>query len=147
MADPFDPPQVHCRHLLVCRTIWQNPADPDEGYSLGRVVIHVRPPAGDGYGFTIPRLFAYAELFGTPDEYTIRIELAAITATADGDEDAAFVRVWGPWDVAISGDGLVEPFGIPLPAVEFPDPGVYEFTLWVDGFEEPVGRERVEARE
>lgn len=53
----------------------------------------------------------------------------------------------GPWDIVVTGDSYVEAFGLQLVQVPFDVPGMYEFQLWVDGFEEPAGRERVEAWE
>lgn len=34
-----------------------------------------------------------------------------------------------------------------LLGVFIPEAGVYEFQLWADGFDGPIGRERIEARE
>ena len=72
-----------------------------------------------------------------------------IIATEDGEEveaDAEPVE-WPPRGVAIPGDNYAEAFGFPLARVPFVEPGVYEFQLWADGFDEPIGRERIEARE
>jgi hypothetical protein len=146
---PFEPPELFCRHLLVCRTIWYDAGNPDDGYSLGRVVIHVHPPEDHEYGYLEPRLFGYAQLFGTPDEYTCRVRLVRIQEDETADEIPSEPQIaeWGPWDIAVTGDSFVEAFGFQLVRVPFDAPGVYEFQLWVDGFEEPIGRERVEAQE
>lgn len=102
MTDPdaellFEPPELFCRHLLVCRTIWYESGNPDDGYSLTRVIIHVHPPEGQEYGYSEPRLFGYAQLFGTPGEYTIRVRLIRIHLDEDGVEitDDAQVSEWG----------------------------------------------------
>lgn len=152
MTDPdADPerPELFCRHLILCRTIWYDAGNPDEGYSLGRVIVHIRPPEGHGFGYLEPRLFLYVQLFGDPGEYTVRVRLARIETTEDSDVEGneGEMPEWGPWDVAVTGDSYVESFGIPLVRVPFDGPGVYEFQLWADGFGEPVARERVEARE
>jgi hypothetical protein len=71
-----------------------------------------------------------------------------ITATEDGDEveeDDEPVE-WPHRGVAIPGDNFAEAFGFPLARVPFVEPGVFEFQLWADGFDEPISRERVEAR-
>jgi hypothetical protein len=71
MTDPdFDPepPELFCRHLILCRTIWYDAANPGDGYSLGSVLIHVRPSDDRGFGFLAHRLFLYAELQGTLGE-------------------------------------------------------------------------------
>ena len=31
------PPELHCRHLLVCRTVWYDAERPEEGFSLGKL--------------------------------------------------------------------------------------------------------------
>jgi hypothetical protein len=142
---PYDPPEVHCRHLIVCRSMWYS-ADADDGYSLGRLVVTVRPDAGQGFGFVIPRLFAFAQLFGTPGTYAVCIWLVPVDVGEDGESQGPPVR-WGPWEFEVTGFELVESRGFVLEEVPFERPGVYEFQLRLDGDDEPVGRERVEARD
>jgi hypothetical protein len=137
-----DDPNLRCAHFIACHTLWYDSANLDAGYSLGRVIVQLRPPASDVFAFTVPRLFLYAQLWGTLDEYTLRIRL--VRAEDEDDPDAP---EFGPWDVALVGDVYVEAFGFSLTQVPFAEPGVYEFQLWADGFDEPIGRERIEVRE
>lgn len=148
MDDPNDPADfVVCPHLLACHTIWYDNTNPDAGYSLGRVVVHLRPADGQGFPFRTPRLFLFAQLYGTPGEYVMRIRYLRVGVADDGEEWVAEVDQYGPWEIAIPGDNYVECFGLPLLNLSFPEQGVYEFQLWLDGFDEPLGRERIEARE
>ena len=144
--DPTDEPEVACRHLLVCRTLWYDPGNPDDGYSLGRVVVNVRPGDGGAGPYVVPRLFAYTQLFGTVGDYDARVRMVRVDRDEDGDEVSGESAEWGPWPSPITGLDLVESHGFVLMGVPFDGPGVYEFQLWVDGFDEPVGRERIEAR-
>ena len=142
-----DEPELYCAHFIACHTIWYDSTNLDAGYSLGRVIVQLRPPSADPFAFTIPRLFLYAQLWGTLDEYTLRIRLVRVPADdADGTDDSDAPE-FGPWDVALAGDAYVEAFGFLLTHVPFEEPGVYEFQLWADGFQEPIGRERIEVRE
>ncbi len=49
--------------------------------------------------------------------------------------------------VAISGLKYMEEFAYPIGPVPFREAGLYEYQLWADGFDEPIARERVMARE
>lgn len=143
-----DPPrELRCYHMILCHTMWHLPDDPDAGYSLGRVVVQVRPPGGDGYGFQLPRLFVYVQLLGTPGEYTFRVRQVPIGTDEDGDEVEGEPAEYGPWDVLVTNEEYVESLGLPLPKVSFPSPGVYEFQFWADGFDEPLAAERILAKE
>jgi hypothetical protein len=142
-----DPPIVVCSHLIACGEINSDPENADSGYSLGQILVHVRPSDQRGFPFSASRIYLFAQLHGTPGEYTIRVRQVRI-GVVDGDEVQGEGVEYGPWDISIPGDNYVECFGIPLTGVPFPEAGVYEFQLWVDGVEEnPLGRERVEARE
>lgn len=142
-----DPPELYCRHLLICQTIWYDPENFDSGHSAGRLVVHIRPPKDYGYPFTVAKLFALVQLFGTPGEYTVRIPMTRIVVSDDGDEIEEPVTEFGPWDVLVTGDAFVETFGLALIRVPFREVGVYEFQVWVDGFDAPLARERLQARE
>jgi hypothetical protein len=139
-------PDVGCRHLLICRTIWYDPGNPDEGYSLGRLVVNVRPHDGAEGPFVVPRLFAFTQLFGTVGDYDARVRLVRVELNEDGDEVFGEPTEWGPWSCPITGLDLVESHGFVLVDVPFGEPAVYEFQLWLDGFDEPSGQERVEVR-
>ena len=151
--DAFDPEPADdsrylaCATLLACHTMWYDNTNTDAGYSLGRVIVHVRPADASGFPFRLFRMFLFAQLHGTPDEYLLRVRLVRIGATDEGEETVTELRDFGPWEIAIPGDNYVECFGLALLQVWFPEPGVYEFQLWADGFDGPLGRERVEARD
>lgn len=133
-----------CSHLLVCHTLWYDNANADAGFSLGRVVVHLRPDPGNGFPLRVRRLFLYAQLHGTSGDYLFRARFVRLDA--DGDE-AEELRVFGPWERQVPGENYLECFGFQLDNVFLPEPGVYEFQLWADEFDEVVGRERIEARE
>jgi hypothetical protein len=122
--DTPDPPAVHCRHLLICRTLWYDPSKTDEEYSLGRLVVSLRPPTGSGGRFIVPRLFAFAQLYGEADDYDVMVRLVRLN---EDDEQELFE--WGPWPSPVIGLDLVESHGFLLENVPFDGPGVYEFRL------------------
>jgi hypothetical protein len=144
---PFEPPELFCRHLLVCRTIWYDPNKPDDGFSLGGLLVHLRPTDEHGFPLRVPRLFLFAQLFGTPGEYEVTPRLVPIYLSEDEDETEGDPIEFARRTIALTGDDFVEGFGIPLRGVPFEAPGAYEFQLRVERFDEPIGRERIEARE
>lgn len=50
---------------------------------------------------------------------------------------------WGPWLTPITGLDLVESRVYRINNIPFAAPGVYEFQLWIDGFDEPIAGEQV----
>ena len=149
--NPDRPAKVHCRHFILCKTVWYDPTVPDD-FSLGHVVIHLRPPNGSFPAY-FERLFAHFQLYGTPGEYRYRIRLVRIdTEGYDGEEeiqlggDSEPLEWPGSRPVVVSGEDFVDPFAVPLKDVEILEAGVYEFQLWIDGLDETVGRERIQAR-
>jgi hypothetical protein len=92
------------------------------------------------------RIFLLAQLHGTPGDYVLRVRQLQIEVTEDEEEETE-LRLFGPWEVAVPGDNYVECFGLQLNNVFVPEVGVYEFQLWTDGFDEPLARERIQARE
>jgi hypothetical protein len=142
-----EPPSLVCARLLACGGIRYDPADPDAGYSLERVLVHVRPAGRQGFPFRLPRICLFAQLHGTPGDYVLRVRMVRI-----GLEDGEAVELdepvhFGPWEIELPGGNYVECYGIPLTDVPFPESGVYEFQLWADGFDRMLMNERVEARE
>lgn len=138
----MDAPDVYCRHLIITRTIWYEPAREDP-YTLGRVVVNVRPEEPTDGVFVLPRLFAYFQIHGDRGEYDIRIKLGHVELDDEGDETITVSAAWGPWPCEITGFEFVEARAAELPGVTFDGPGIYEFQLWIDGIDEPIGRERV----
>jgi hypothetical protein len=151
-VDAFDPnaadgsPNLVCPHFIACHTVRYDDVDEDAGYTIERVIVHVRPDDANGFPARQPRLCLFAQLFGTPGDYTLRVRLLRLRVN-DDEEAVATRRDFGPWTVQISGEHYVQCFAMALTNVWFPEPGVYEFQLWVDGFDDPLGRERIQARE
>lgn len=108
--DDFDPESADdsrslvCSTLLACHTIWYDNTNPDAGYSLGRVIVHVRSPAPYGFPLRVFRTFLFAQLHGTPDEYVLRVRMVRIGATEEGEEVEVPLRDFGPWEIAIPGE-------------------------------------------
>ncbi len=81
-----EPPHLVCSHLLACHTLWYDNTNADSGYSLGRVIVHVRPDDGGGFPFRLFRFFLFAQLHGTPAEYVVRVKLVRIEVDAEQEE-------------------------------------------------------------
>jgi hypothetical protein len=151
-VDALDPEQADgarnlvCAHFIACHAVRYDDVDVDAGCTLERVIVHVRPGDASGFPFRVPRMFVFAQLFGTPGDYALHVRLLRI-GVIDDEEVVQSQRDFGPWAVLITGENYVECFGLPLTDVWFLEPGVYEFQLWADGFDEPRARERVQARE
>ena len=124
--------------------LWYDPEKPDEGHSLGRVVVTVRPPEGVVGPFVVPRLFAYFQLHGDIGDYTAWISMVQVEITDDGDEVDRPVTQWGPQTAPVSGLEYVDGQGMILNVVPFDGPGVYEFRLWLAECDDVVAMERVE---
>lgn len=150
--DAFDPagsngsPNLTCAHFIACHAVRYDDEDADAGYSLERVIVHARPRDGNGFPSRVPRVFVFAQLFGTPGDYALRVSLLRIGVTDDG-EVVQTRRDFAPKTVAVTGESYVECFALAVAGVWFPEPGIYEFRLWVDEFDEPLARERIQARE
>lgn len=137
--------RLACAHFIACYGVRYDSADADAGHTLERVIVQVRPRDGNGFPFRVARLFVYAQLFGTTGDYAIRVHLLRI-GTSDEGETVLTRREFGPMAIQITGENYVEGFAIPLADVWFAEPGVYEFQLWADGFDDPLAGERVQAR-
>ncbi len=158
MSDPDDtpawePPTIYCRHLLVCRSVWFDPNRPDDGFSLGKLVVQFRLPEGQDFPLRLPRLFAYAQLYGTPGEYQVRLRLIRIEADEVGDDveiqlgpNDQPVEFLVPRPVVVSGLNLVEELAMPVDWVVFDRAGLYAVQIWAMGYDEPLASERVEVR-
>jgi hypothetical protein len=150
-VDEYDPDAtgdsryLACSHFIACHGVRYDDTDPDAGSTLERVIVHARPSDGNGFPFRLSRLFVFAQLFGTPGEYTLRVRLLRI-GVVDDEEIVETRRDFGPKTVAITGENYVECFAIAVADVWSPEPSVYEFQLWADGFDEPLARERIQAR-
>ncbi|HXD86358.1 MAG TPA: hypothetical protein VN641_07680 [Urbifossiella sp.] len=136
--------RLFCARLLACGHIEADLMNPDDGYSLRNVLVHVRPSDGLAFPFRVSKLFLFAQLFGAADDYLLRVRMTRIDE--DNEEFGESVD-FGPWEISLPDDGnYVECFGFPLAKVPFEESGVYEFQLWADGIENMLYNERVEAR-
>jgi hypothetical protein len=141
-----DSPNLVCAHFIACHTVRYDGDDADAGCTLERVIVHVRPSDANGFPFCVPRMFVFAQLHGPSHDYVLRVRLLRISVI-DDEEVVATRRDFTPRTVSVTGEHYVECFAIPLTDVWFPEPSVYEFQLWVDGHDEPLARERIQARE
>lgn len=117
------------------------------GYTLEGVLVHVRPTPGHSFPVRVGRIFLFAQLHGTPGEYTIRVRFGRVVLDEEGEVSVSADGEYGPWDIELPGINYVEGYGIPLSDLPIPEPGVYEFQLWVDGQDDMMMNERIEARE
>jgi len=138
--------EIACRHLLLCRTIWFT-GDLDDGFSLGRLVVHLRPQEHRFPFICETRLFLFCQLYGDPGEYTARIELIPITMGEDGEQVEGEHTPFGPWLIPLYGQEFVESFAFPLYKLPFGSPGIYEFRLVFDELPDWWAAERVEVKE
>lgn len=145
-SDPTTP-EVYCRQLLICRTIWYDATNPDDGCSLARVIVNIRPPAGVTGPFVVHRLFVFARLSGDIGDYTARVRLVRVEQDQDGEEVGHLLDEWGPSPCPVTGFDLVETRIYVLSRVRFDGPGVYEFQLWLDELDGPVGWDRIRVPE
>ena len=150
--DSSDDAPIVCRHLLTCQSVWYDPAKV-ETFSLGRIVIQFYPERGS-YPAVLDRLFLYGQLYGTPGEYSLVVRLVRIERIEyDGEEEIQLDFDGKPqvWPIArpvvVSDDEFVDQFAVLLRRIFLPIPGVYEFQLFVEGFDEPIARERINAKE
>jgi len=150
-----DPVGLHGVHLLTCRSIWYEPAKQEAGVGIAGIYIHVEPPDGFQFPFRLDRVFVYFQLFGDVGEYRVRIRLVRLLAGDAGDLEEIQLGIDGsprefemptPRPAEISGLNYLDFFTFPIGPVPFREPGLYEYQLWADGFEEPIAREWVLAR-
>ena len=116
--------ELRCRHFLVSHTAWYDAANPDSGYSLGRIVVNVRPTDGGCFPIRITRLFAFIQVFGSPDDYSGWLRLVRIDTDDLGEETEADPRDFPHFRFPVTGLDLVESFLLTLPGVPFPEVGV-----------------------
>jgi hypothetical protein len=100
---------VTARHFLICRSVWNDPADPDTGISLGRIVSRLRPPDGEAYPFGLHRLFAYIQLVGDAGEYSVFVEQIRLDT---GNDEEPFRFDTKP--ILVSGDHFRRRVRVPI---------------------------------
>lgn len=136
MDEAWSAPEFHCRHLIVCRTIWFDPSKPEEDFSLGRLVVRLTAGGTSLFPLRVARLFLFAQVYGTPGEFRALIRLVRIDPGESEEETETHLGLGGdplefllPRPVVVSGLQLVDGFAVPLVGVTFPTPGLYEFQL------------------
>lgn len=153
---PEGEPALHCPHLLLCRAIWFDASQPERGFSLGGVRTSLAPADRGQFPFRVDRLFAYAQLWGEPGEYHLRIRVVRLQVVEyHGVEeielgpngDALEFPIPNRRPFEITGLNYIDEFALAVGPFSFPGPGVYEFQLWTEDADAPVARERLLVRE
>ena len=154
MSDEHDDPTnavPTCRHLLICHHVWKSQDLPNAGFSLGGLLVHAVPDIG--FPLWVDRLFLYAQVYGPTGEYQFVVRLVRIDDSGYGEEvetplgdDGEHVEYVVPRAFEVSGLNFVDEFALPMRRVVFEQPGVYEFQLFCHGSDDPIARERVQAR-
>lgn len=136
---------VYARRLTICRAVDYNPFDPEAPYTLRGVVNYIRPEDDYGYPLCVETLWIYAELYGEPGRYYARALLTRVDD--DGEDVGRPVTLFDQRPAVARLGAFVSGVRFRLSHVVFGTPGVYEFRLLLDGFDEPLASERVLLRE
>jgi hypothetical protein len=151
-----DPRQLSATHFFTYRTCWNDRERPDAGIGIAGIYIHVEPPEGYSFPICLNRMFIYFQLWGDIGEYFPRIRLVKIDLSENNEEVEVQLGMDGapkeflpptPRPFAISGLDYCVAFTFPIGPVHFRETGTFEFQLWVEGYDEPLARERILARE
>jgi hypothetical protein len=136
----MDEPDLNARHLLVCRDVIYEPDFVWAAHTLRGLVVSLRPGDDDGYPVIAEHLWLFAQVYGTPGEYEVWVELVRIDPETD---EGIFVARYGPSRLTVSVGRFVDNKGWRLPKIPFDVPGVYEFRLYVEGRGDPLAAERL----
>jgi hypothetical protein len=151
-----DPVGLHGAHLLTCHHIWNDPERSGAGFGLGGVYTHFDLPDGQTFPILAEQMWVYFQLWGDVGEYRLRTRLVRIRTTEDDEEEEVQLGPDGePREfpmpprrpVLVSGLNYMEEAAYLIGPVPFREAGLYEYQLWADGFDTPIARERVMARE
>jgi hypothetical protein len=151
-----DPPNLRASHLLTCRSIWYDNFHPENGFSLGGIHANMVLPDGHEFPYKLERIFVYLQLWGDSGEYHLRIRLVKIESNEEDDFSQAALEKSGEHrefllttsrPVFLSGVEFAIELASGIGPVMFPESGVYEYQLFAEGIEEPIGRERVHIEE
>lgn len=134
-------PHISARHLVVCREVVYDPLDAEAPYSLRGLLTALRPDDDYGYPWCLELVCLFAQLFGEPGRYVVRIELVRISE--DGSDVGTAATVYGPAPVWVRVGEFVEWAWFMLTYVPFPEPGLYEFRLVLDGYDGVLASERL----
>jgi hypothetical protein len=154
MSEEEDVPEyrdryVYCPHLLLCRSVWFDNRQPERGFSLGGIHT-VIPVPDDGLPVILNRPFVYFQLSGLADDYFPKIRVVQVVEDGYDGEDqlgdnGEQLEFEMPTErpVELSESYIVREFAFRLDELAFWQVGTYEVQLWIDGFDEPIGRERI----
>ncbi len=142
--EPEDAP-LNGHRLLVCRELEFDLEHPDDGYTLRRVIVHLRPP-DNLFDFIEPRLWLFAQVSGEEREYTVQVRMVRIGRNDIGEETAEDPVTFRPSGFYLSGDLYVATIGVPVSHIPFRAAGVHEFQLWQPNAEFPLLTDRIQVR-
>lgn len=137
-------PDLHVRHLLLCRRVAYDPFSAGAAYSLDGLIVSLQPQDDLGYPFASEEIAVFAQVFGDPGEYLVWVEVFALNEDAERDER---IFAYKPPPVRVRPHRFVDEFSVTLHGVTFPRPGIYEFLLRRDGDDEPLITERLLLKE
>lgn len=136
----MDEPPIQARYLLLCREVVFDPLDEITPYSLRGVYTTLRPDEV-GYPLCCEMIWAYTEVFGEPGRYLTRIEYHRLAD--DESPDGPARTVFDSRPVRIRPGAFVEGARFQLFHAAFPEGGLYEFQLFLEGYVEPLATQRV----
>lgn len=142
-----DEPDIGARCLMVCREVQFDGSQPESPYSLIGLVSDLRPRGHFPLVLDIP-LSLFAEIFGTPGEYEVWIDLVRLEydeeegLIGDGTDEVCY----GPYVLNLMPDVFVHSRWYHLRKVPFQQPGLHEFRLRVAGVSEPLFIQRLFVR-
>ena len=121
-----------------------DPFSPGVAFSLRGLYVSIQPLDDIGYPFAFEQIAVFAQLFGDPGEYRVWVEAYLLDENHDNGER---VLKQGPVSVRVRPGRFLEGIDIRLREVAFPRPGLYEFVLRRDGFDEALITERLLLKE
>jgi hypothetical protein len=155
MSEEEDVPEyrdryVYCPHLLLCRSVWFDNRQPERGFSLAGIHKNL-PEPDDGLPLVMFGRFVYFQIFGTPGEYFPRIRIVRVIKTDYDEEEVQLGEHDEPLEysmpttrpVELNELSFVDEHAFRIDELVFHDKGIYELQLWIDGFDEPAGTERI----
>ena len=126
-------PDIAARHLLLCRDVTWNAADPEARYSLQGLLTSVAPGGVFPVVWKHP-IHAFVQFSGSPGEYEVWIELVRLIQDEDGEVvDETEALSFGPFTLNLSGPNFVHGRSFFLRRVPFDAPGYFEFRVRVAG--------------
>ncbi len=155
LSEWTDGNDMNCQMLVVCHSIWYDADRPERGFSLGRVIARLVPEVQTEFPLRMPRLFAYAQLFGAAGDHTLRVVVLAVGQSDIGEEVVTHLGEdgealeYGPYHVELISEDYLFEITFPLAQLRFPTPGIYEVQLHLESEleSEPIARTRFQVME